>query len=443
ISIPVHGEYIHTYAHAKFAKECGVAKAIMIKPGDIINLEDGEKVNSVNVDYFGIDGRLLRYPESNVIKMRRAMRDAGIILVTAVANRRNALLAKPKVYAPGVLEPSEDAFIIQKIIAKVEQAFNLRQTKEIKNKIESSVLSVLKEYLLKKPIVEVCIEKDILYVDIRKKDTLYVDIKKNSTDNINLVVSVSLCNTDLENKLSERMTKVIKKNLSHCGLFSVKHNSTINNDALVTINLSEISDRKLKLSFSLLDAFTTKELISKSMIFSEKEWREISHLVSDMIHDRLTGEKGHFGTKITYIAEEKDNNYKSIRRIAIMNRDGSNIKYLTNGDKFVSTPRFSPNGRGIVYVSYINGESYITLKNLIDNTESVVNVFEGVISAPRFSPDGKSLLVSHSLDGVTNILSLDLNSKRTSKITKNSAINTSPSLSPDQNYMVFSSDISG
>lgn len=159
ISIPVHGEYIHTYAHAKFAKECGVAKAIMIKPGDIINLEDGEKVNSVDVDYFGIDGRLLRYPESNVIKMRRRMRDAGIIIVTAVVNRRNALLAKPKVYAPGVFELSEDAFIIQKIIAKVEQAFSLQQTKKIKNKIESSVLSVLKEYLLKKPIVEVHIEQ--------------------------------------------------------------------------------------------------------------------------------------------------------------------------------------------------------------------------------------------------------------------------------------------
>lgn len=288
-----------------------------------------------------------------------------------------------------------------------------------------------------------CFAQDVLYVDIRKKDTLYVDIKKSSTDNINLVVSASLCKTDLESKLSERITKVIEKNLSNCGLFNVKHNSTTNSDALVTINLSEISDRKLKLSFSLLDAFTKKELISKSMTFSEKEWREISHFISDMVHDRLTGEKGHFSTKITYIAEEKDSNYKSIRRIAIMNRDGSNIKYLTNGDKFVSTPRFSPNGRSIVYISYVNGRSYITLKNLIDNTDSVVNAFEGVISAPRFSPDGKSLLVSHSLDGATNILSLDLNNKRMSKITKNSAINTSPSLSPDQNYIVFSSDISG
>ena len=162
-----------------------------------------------------------------------------------------------------------------------------------------------------------------------------------------------------------------------------------------------------------------------------------------MIHDRLTGENGYFNTKITYIAEERDSNYKSVRKVAIMNRDGSNVKYLTNGDNFVSTPRFAPDGKSVVYIAYMDGISYITSKNLINETESVISAFEGVISAPRFSPDGKLLFISHSLDGKTNILSLDLNSKRIKKITKSSAINTSPSLSPDQKYIAFSSDISG
>ncbi|MDN5247844.1 MAG: ribonuclease J [Wolbachia endosymbiont of Tyrophagus putrescentiae] len=159
LSIPVHGEYIHTQAHVKFAKECGVAKAIMIKPGDIINLDNGEKIDSIEVDYFGIDGKLLRRPESHVIKMRRKMRDAGVVVITAVVNKKNKLLAKPKVYAPGVLELPEDKLIMQKIIEKVEAAFSLLQTKKIKNKIEQSVLSLLKKYLLNKPIVEVQIEQ--------------------------------------------------------------------------------------------------------------------------------------------------------------------------------------------------------------------------------------------------------------------------------------------
>ncbi|NUY39835.1 MBL fold metallo-hydrolase [Wolbachia endosymbiont of Litomosoides brasiliensis] len=159
ISIPVHGEYIHTHAHVKFAKECGVEKAIMIAPGDIVNLESGEKVDSIDVDYFGVDGMLLRHPESNVIRMRRKMRDAGAIVVTAIVNKKNKLLAKPKVFAPGVLEVVEDVDIIQRIIKAVESAFNLQSTKKVRSKIESSIFSILKEYLLKRPIIEVQIEQ--------------------------------------------------------------------------------------------------------------------------------------------------------------------------------------------------------------------------------------------------------------------------------------------
>lgn len=248
----------------------------------------------------------------------------------------------------------------------------------------------------------------------------------------------------MENKLSESITKVIETNLSNSGLFNVKCGiETWKSDTIVTVSLSEVSNRNLELSFRLFDSFTKRELLTQSVVFSAKDWKKISHLVSNVIHDRLIGEKGHFNTKITYIAEEKDSNYKSVRKVAVMNQDGSNIRYLTNGDKFVSTPRFSPNGKGIVYISYTNGKSYIILKNLKDNTESIISAFEGVISAPRFSPDGKSLLISHSLGGETNILSLDLSSKRTKKITKGSAISTSPSFSPDQKYMAFSSDISG
>jgi TolB protein len=287
-----------------------------------------------------------------------------------------------------------------------------------------------------------------LFIPYFTKAALYVDIRKNSVGNISLIVSQCACKTELESKLSESITKVIETNLSNCGLFNAKRGAETESkswksDTIVTVSLSEVSHRALELSFRLLDTFTKKELLTQSVIFPAKDWRKIGHLISDAIHDRLIGEKGHFNTKITYIAEEKGSDYKSVRKIAVMNQDGSNIKYLTNGDKFVSTPRFSLNGKGIVYISYLDGRSYIILKNLKDNTESIISVFEGVISAPRFSPDGKSLLISHSSDGETNILSLDLNSKRTKKITKSAAISTSPSFSPDQKYMVFSSDISG
>jgi len=91
--------------------------------------------------------------------MRKRMRDAGAVVVTAIVNKKNKLLAKPKVFAPGVFEASEDAAIIQRIIKTVESAFSLQSTKKIRNKIESSIFSILKEYLLKRPIIEVQIEQ--------------------------------------------------------------------------------------------------------------------------------------------------------------------------------------------------------------------------------------------------------------------------------------------
>ncbi|MCV3769263.1 MAG: ribonuclease J [Wolbachia pipientis] len=159
ISIPVHGEYIHIHAHVKFAKECGVKKAIMITPGDIVNLENGERVDSISVNYFGIDGMLLRYPDSSVIKMRKRMRDAGAIIVTAIVDKKNKLLTKPKVFTPGIFGVTEDAAIIQKIIKSVELAFSLQSTKKIKSKIENSIFNILNEYLLKRPIIKVQIEQ--------------------------------------------------------------------------------------------------------------------------------------------------------------------------------------------------------------------------------------------------------------------------------------------
>ncbi|QKX00873.1 MBL fold metallo-hydrolase [Wolbachia endosymbiont of Dipetalonema caudispina] len=159
ISIPVHGEYIHIHAHVKFAKECGVEKAIMITPGDIVNLENGERVDSISVNYFGIDGMLLRYPDSSVIKMRKRMRDAGAIIVTAIVDKKNKLLTKPKVFTPGIFGVTEDAAIIQKIIKSVELAFSLQSTKKIKSKIENSIFNILNEYLLKRPIIKVQIEQ--------------------------------------------------------------------------------------------------------------------------------------------------------------------------------------------------------------------------------------------------------------------------------------------
>ncbi|WP_333023359.1 ribonuclease J [Wolbachia endosymbiont of Pentidionis agamae] len=161
ISIPVHGEYIHMYEHIKLAEECGIKNTVMVKPGDFVNLVSGGKVGSITVNYFGIDGKLLRCTEGNVIKARKRMRDSGLIVITVIVSKKNVILTKPKVFAPGIFDLSEDASIMHKIIKEVELAFSSKslKVKEIKDKIEQLVSAILKRYILKKPIIEVQIEQ--------------------------------------------------------------------------------------------------------------------------------------------------------------------------------------------------------------------------------------------------------------------------------------------
>ncbi len=158
ISIPVHGEYIHMYEHTKLAQECDVKQSIMAKPGDVIDLINAKKIDSVQSGYFGVDGKFLRHPDSNVMKMRRKMQDTGLIVVIIILNK-NKLLKEPVVLAPGVLDHQKDQSIIKKILKEIESAVHLKELKKIRHKIRHSIYSLLKKQRLKKPFVEIQIEQ--------------------------------------------------------------------------------------------------------------------------------------------------------------------------------------------------------------------------------------------------------------------------------------------
>ncbi|GHM57898.1 MAG: MBL fold hydrolase [Candidatus Mesenet longicola] len=159
ISIPVHGEYIHMYEHGKLAQECGVDKSIMARLGDVIDLVDAKKIDSVQFGYFGIDGKFLRHPDGDVMKMRRKMQNSGLVIVTVILNKKNKLLKDPVVFAPGVLDHQKDQGILRKISKEVETAVFLKDLKKIRHKVRDSICNLLKRQLLKKPLIEIQIEQ--------------------------------------------------------------------------------------------------------------------------------------------------------------------------------------------------------------------------------------------------------------------------------------------
>ena len=260
--------------------------------------------------------------------------------------------------------------------------------------------------------------------------------------------------------VGEEISKLIEINLRRSGLFNpLEKDSFVQNpdiahvkprfedwklikaQALVTGKVI-ISEDKLRTEFRLWDIVAAKEMIALAFSTTPDNWRRVGHIISDKIYQRLTGEEGYFDTRIIYVSET---GLKTQRRkkLAIMDQDGANIKYLTLGNELVLTPRFSPKNQLVTYLSYFRNLPRVYLLDIETGVQEVVGDFPGMTFAPRFSPDGKIIIMSFAKDGNSDIYTMNLDSRVVERITDHSSIDTSPSYSPDGKYICFNSDRSG
>ena len=211
--------------------------------------------------------------------------------------------------------------------------------------------------------------------------------------------------------------------------------------ALITGKV-EIIDEKLRVEFRLWDVLAAKEMLAIAFTTVPTNWRRVGHIITDKVYERLTGEKGYFDTRLIYVAEEGPKT-KRIKKLAIMDQDGFNLKYLTLGNELVLTPRFNPTNQMVTYLSYFRNLPRVYLLDIETGVQEVVGDFPGMTFAPRFSPDGKKIIMSFATDGNSDIYTMDLENRVVERITNYPSIDTSPSYSPDGKYICFNSDRSG
>lgn len=216
----------------------------------------------------------------------------------------------------------------------------------------------------------------------------------------------------------------------------------INTQALVTGTATRTPDGRTRVEFCLWDVFTQQQLIGMAYMTTPQNWRRIAHIISDEIYKRITGENGYFDSRIVYIAEEGPPTAR-VKRLAIMDQDGANTRYLTDGRNLVLTPRFSPNAPIITYMSYVNNRPRVYLYNIDTGRQEVLGDFPGMTFAPRFSPDGNTVAMSMARNGNSDVYAMDLRSRKVRQLTDNLSIDTAPSYAPDGNRIAFESDRSG
>jgi TolB protein len=212
--------------------------------------------------------------------------------------------------------------------------------------------------------------------------------------------------------------------------------------ALVTGKVDPQGGGNVRVEFRLWDVLPQTQIQGTAYTTTQANWRRIAHIMADVIYERLLGEKGYFDTRIVYIAATGPRDRRT-KRLAIMDQDSENNRFLTDGSWLVLTPRFHPTRDQIAFMSYANNRPRVYLFDLGSGRQSVLGDFSGMTFAPRFAPDGNSVIMALSNGDGSDIVSVDLGSRATRRLTNSGAIDVSPCYSPDGSQVVFASDRGG
>lgn len=289
---------------------------------------------------------------------------------------------------------------------------------------------------------------------------LEIDITRGSIEPLPIAIP-SFTSVGADAQLGNDIARVIAANLGRSGLFipidaarfpqpSIGINDTpqfpawsaISAQALVVGGIARQPDGRLRAEFRLWDVFGGQQMAGQQFFTTPENWRRVAHIISDAIYERMTGEKGYFDTRVVFVDESGPRD-RRVKRLAIMDQDGANVRYLTRGTDLELTPRFSPNSQEITYMAYVGGQPRVYLMNIETQQREQVGDFPGMTFAPRFSPDGQRVIMSLQSGTSSNIFALDLRSRQTTRLTADAAIDTSPSYSPDGRQVVFESDRGG
>ena len=290
---------------------------------------------------------------------------------------------------------------------------------------------------------------------------LTIDISRGVQEPLPIAITELSGQSAEEKRVGLDMSRVVSDDLERSGLFRPLDRASfiqaapklqtqprfgdwrlIGAEALVHGKVEVKADGRMRVEFRLWDVAAERQMVGKAYATPPQNWRRVAHIVADAIYKRITGEEGYFDTRVVYISETGPA-VKRIKRLAIMDQDGANHRFLTSGDGLVLTPRFSPSTQEITYLAYVNEQPRVYLLNIDTGRRERVGDFPGMTFAPRFSPDGNKVIMSFATGGNSEIYTMDLRTRRVRRLTLHPAIDTSPDYAPDGQRIVFNSDRGG
>ena len=209
-------------------------------------------------------------------------------------------------------------------------------------------------------------------------------------------------------------------------------------DALAGGSVMRLADGRYDVRFKLWDVVKGADLGGQSNAVDQADLRLAAHRIADYIHEKLTGEKGVFSTRIAYVT--KGGSRFTLR---VADADGEGGQVALNSPEPIISPAWSPDGKELAYVSFESQKAVVYTQEVASGKRRPIANFRGSNSAPAWSPDGQTLALTLSREGGSQLYLMSRSGEGLRRITNTSAIDTEPAFSPDGKTLYFVSDRGG
>ena len=209
-------------------------------------------------------------------------------------------------------------------------------------------------------------------------------------------------------------------------------------DALAAGSITRLADGRFDVRFKLWDVVKGTVIAGQSTAVEAGDLRLAAHRIADVIYEKLTGTKGVFSTRISYVT--KGGNRYTLR---VADADGENGQVALNSGQPIISPAWSPNGRELAYVSFERQKAVVFVHNVATGERRAIADFRGSNSAPAWAPDGERLAVTLSRDGGSQLFSIGRGGDSPRRLASSPAIDTEAQYSVDGRWLYFTSDRGG